>query len=102
MLPAICLAAIFGTTEDLAAASLETDAGGRALFGRLIGAWDVRYEFTNQQGKARNDRGAAEYRWTLGGKALQEVWTSESEDQGLRPFGTTIDFIVMRSVREES
>ena len=32
------------------------------------------------------------YGWILDGKALQEIWTSDSESKDLRPFGTTIDF----------
>jgi hypothetical protein len=40
----------------------------------------------------RRYKGQVYYSWILDGKALQEVWTSDSEDGHPRPYGTTINF----------
>jgi hypothetical protein len=39
------------------------------------------------------------YGWILGGKALQETWTSDSESKDSQPFGTTIDFYDLKRQR---
>lgn len=59
---------------------------------RLAGTWDVRYEFVDKAGHSRVNNGQVHYAWILDGKALQEVWTSDSESKDPRPFGTSINF----------
>jgi hypothetical protein len=78
--------------KKLAAAESKAEVPQNALFHQLIGTWDVRYEFTDKNGKPRSNRGQVHYGWVLGGKALQETWTSDSESKDSQPFGTTIDF----------
>jgi hypothetical protein len=78
--------------KKLAAAESKAEAPQNPLFDQLIGTWDVRYEFTDKNGKLRSNRGQVHYSWILGGKALQETWTSDSESKDSQPFGTTIDF----------
>lgn len=58
----------------------------------LAGTWDVRYEFVDKAGRSRVNNGQVRYNWILDGKALQEVWTSDSQSKDPRPFGTTINF----------
>src|SRR5438874_4174277 len=60
-----------------------------ALFDQLIGTWDVRYEYSDKKGNPKSDKGQVHYAWILGGKALQEIWSSNSDSKDLRPFGTT-------------
>jgi hypothetical protein len=62
--------------KKLAAAESKAEAPQNPLFDQLIGTWDVRYEFTDKNGKLRSNRGQVHYSWILGGKALQETWTS--------------------------
>jgi hypothetical protein len=85
--------------KKLAAAESKAEAPQNALFDQLVGAWDVRYEFTDKNGKLRSNRGEVHYSWILGGKALQEIWTSDSESKDLLPFGTTIDFYDLKRQR---
>jgi hypothetical protein len=66
--------------------------GKSQVLEQLIGTWDVRYEFIDKTGKARTNRGQVHYSRILGGKAIQETWTSDSESPQPQPFGTTIDF----------
>jgi hypothetical protein len=86
--------AIAGTSTHtkLAAADAKSKIPQNALFEQLIGTWDVQYEFVDKAGKARINRGQVNYSWILDGKALQEVWTSDSEGKDARPFGTMINF----------
>jgi hypothetical protein len=70
-----------------------------ALFDQLIGTWDVRYEIFDKDGKVRRDRGRVLYSWILDGKALQEIWSSDSESKDPQPFGTTIDFYDLKRRR---
>ena len=81
-----------GAHKNLAAAESKTKIPQNALFDQLVGTWDVTYEFTDKNGNARRDRGQVHYSWILDGKALQEIWTSASEDKDPQPFGTTINF----------
>jgi len=71
-----------------------TKAGKSVVLAQLAGKWDVRYEFVDKAGRQRVDNGQVTYTWILDGKALQEVWTSDSENKGkeARPFGTSINF----------
>jgi hypothetical protein len=64
----------------------------RAVFDRLIGAWDVSYEIYDKDGKVRLYRGGVTYAWILDGGALQEIWTSDAHDKEPQPYGTTISF----------
>jgi hypothetical protein len=80
-----------GGCRELAAEESKTRIPKSALFDQLVGTWDVLYEFTDKDGKAKRDQGQVNYRWILEGEALQEIWTSVSEN-GLQPFGTTINF----------
>jgi hypothetical protein len=85
--------------KKLAAAESKAEVPQNALFDQLIGTWDVRYEFTDKNGKPRSNRGQVQYGWILGGKALQETWTSDSESKDSQPFGTTIDFYDLKRQR---
>jgi hypothetical protein len=85
--------------KKLPAAGSNAEASQNALFDQLVGTWDVRYEFTDKNGKLRSNRGQVHYSWILGGKALQEIWTSDSESKDLLPFGTTIDFYDLKRQR---
>jgi hypothetical protein len=85
--------------KKLPAAGSKAEAPQNALFDQLVGTWDVRYEFTDKNGKLRSNRGQVHYSWILGGKALQEIWTSDSESKDLLPFGTTIDFYDLKRQR---
>ena len=69
------------------------------LFGQLVGTWDVRYEIVDKDGKVRRDRGQVSYSWILDGKALQEIWSSDSESKGRQSFGTTIDLYDLKRQR---
>lgn len=69
------------------------------VFDQLVGTWDVRYELFDKDGKVRRDRGQVLYSWILDGKALQEIWSSDSESKDLQPFGTTIDFYDLKRQR---
>jgi hypothetical protein len=80
------------TSLLLGAPAWPADRPHNALFEQLVGTWDVRYEFTDKNGKARTERGTAHYSWILDGQALQEIWTSNSGGAQQKPFGTTIDF----------
>jgi hypothetical protein len=94
------LAASAGVHRELAPASEPTTQIPRnALFDQLIGTWDVRYENFDKDGKVRRDRGQVRYSWILGGKALQEIWSSASESADSQPFGTTIDFYDLKRQR---
>jgi hypothetical protein len=90
ILPAAILCVASGFWSAAAGAATQPPPNG--LFDRLIGTWDVRYEFTGQDGKAQVSRGQVQYSWILDGKALQEIWISDWETQDLRPYGTTINF----------
>lgn len=81
-----------GAGRKLAAAESKTKIPKNALFDQLVGTWDVLYEFTDKDGKARRDQGQVNYSWILDGEALQEIWTSVSENKGPQAFGTTINF----------
>lgn len=69
-----------------------TSAAKSAVLDKLAGTWNVRYEFVDKTGQSRVNNGQVQYTWILDGKALQEVWTSDSESKDPRPFGTTINF----------
>jgi len=75
-----------------AADDSNTQAPKSAVLERLAGTWDVRYEFIDKAGRSRVNNGQVQYTWILDGKALQEVWTSDSESKIPRPFGTSINF----------
>jgi hypothetical protein len=94
-----------GCAQDKATASATSDrasapaASGpqakvpeRALYGRLVGTWDVHYEIYDKDGKVRPYRGQVNYSWILKGGAMQEIWTSDAHNEEPQPYGTTIDF----------
>jgi hypothetical protein len=85
--------------KKLAAAESKAEVPQNALFDQLVGTWDVHYEFTDKNGKLRSNLGQVHYSWVLGGKALQEIWTSDFESKDLLPFGTTIDFYDLKRQR---
>ena len=76
-----------------------TEIPRNALFDQLIGTWDVRYEYSDKKGNPKSNQGQVHYAWILGGKALQEIWSSNSDSKDLRPFGTTIDFYDVKHQR---
>lgn len=86
----LCSASAFAADDPPVPAN--TKVPQSALLDRLVGTWDVSYEFVDKAGNARTNRGQVHYNWILEGKALQEIWTSDSESKEPRPFGTTINF----------
>lgn len=92
-------AARAGVHSALSAAAKPTTKVHNNLFDQLVGTWDVRYEVFDKDGKVRRDRGQVRYSWILNGKALQEIWSSDSESKDLQPFGTTIDFYDLKRQR---
>ena len=70
-----------------------------ALFDQLIGTWDVRYEYLDKKGNPKSNQGQVHYAWILVGKALQEIWSSNSDSKDLLPFGTMIDFYDLKHQR---
>jgi hypothetical protein len=75
-----------------AATAPQAQVPERALYGRLVGTWDVHYEIYDQDGKVRPYRGQVNYSWILDGGAMQEIWTSDAHNEEPQPYGTTIDF----------
>ena len=93
-------AASAGAHSELAAAAEPTTKiPHNTLFDQLVCTWDVRYELFDKDGKVRRDRGQVRYSWILNGKALQEIWSYDSENKDLQPFGTTIDFYDLKRQR---
>lgn len=72
--------------------SSTTKVAKSVVLDKLAGTWDVRYEFIDKAGRSRVNNGQVQYTWILDGKALQEVWTSDSESKDPQPFGTSINF----------
>ena len=70
-----------------------------ALFDQLIGTWDVPYEYLDKKGNPKSNQGQVHYAWILVGKALQEIWSSNSDTKDLLPFGTMIDFYDLKHQR---
>lgn len=63
-----------------------------ALYGWLVGSWDmdvVRHDPTGSISKGRGEMHAG---WVLGGRAIQDIWVSPRFDSGLtvQMFGTTL------------
>jgi hypothetical protein len=77
---------------SLAASGPQAKMPGRALYGGLVGTWDVNYEIYDKDGKVRPYRGQVNYSWILNGGAMQEIWTSDAHNEKPQPYGTTIDF----------
>ncbi len=90
-IPILLAAQLFSANAAPAADEPKAKSPHSALFDQLVGTWDVLYEIVDKEVKARRDRGHVQYSWILDGKALQEIWSSDSEGTDL-PFGTTIDF----------
>jgi hypothetical protein len=90
ILSLLCIFATFA--GDSSAAEEPTQNAQSGVLQQLLGTWDVRYEFIDKSGKARTNRGRVHYSSVLGGKALQETWSSDSESPEPQPFGMTIDF----------
>jgi hypothetical protein len=92
----LCSVCAFGNEREApskpAAATTEVIVPGSAVLNQLVGTWDVRYEIFDKDGSVRRYHGQVHYSWILEGKALQEIWTSDSEDSDPRPYGTTINF----------
>ena len=90
-----------GGLDDLAAVLHAAGADpGRAeqmtMCGRFVGAWDVEWQGTGQDGRPATMTGDLSFGWVLGGLAVQDVWkvpASGRAPAGLRPFyGTTLRF----------
>ena len=66
------------------------------LFGRFVGAWDIDWHGTGQDGRPATMTGELHFGWVLGGRAVQDVWkvpAAGPPPAGLRPFhGTTLRF----------
>jgi hypothetical protein len=66
------------------------------LFGRFVGAWDIDWHGTGQDGNLATMTGELHFGWVLGGRAVQDVWkvpAAGPPPPGLRPFyGTTLRF----------
>jgi hypothetical protein len=65
-----------------------------ALFGQFVGDWDiVEDRYLEADGTLTRGKGELHWRWILGGRALQDVWSSTNEETGeVTPDGTTIRF----------
>lgn len=65
-----------------------------ALFGQFVGDWAIEECRTLQEdGSWTTDRGEVHWRWILGGRAVQDVWTTIEESTGRSiPIGTTVRF----------
>jgi hypothetical protein len=81
-----------GDMSHTASHASAASAANKALFERFVGTWDVSYEIFDKDGKTRTYRGQVTYKWILDGRALQEVWTSDSLSKEPQPYSTSIGF----------
>src|SRR5436305_4508537 len=72
-----------------------------ALFDQLIGTWDVRYEYLDKKGNPKSNQGQVHYAWILAGKALQEIWSSNSDSMDLMHYSTMNDLYVLMYHRRD-
>ena len=67
-----------------------------SLFGRFIGAWDIEWYGTDDNGTPAIMTGELHFGWVLGGRAVQDVWNVPASGPSAatgRPFyGTTLRF----------
>ena len=63
------------------------------LFGRFIGDWDVDRWWVGTDGSEHRNTGRVYFRWILGGRAVQDVWSAiEGDPPTENAVGTTIRF----------
>lgn len=63
------------------------------LFGQFVGDWDLERRWIDPDGSERRNTGHVYFRWILGGRAVQDVWTAnEGDPPAETPVGTTIRF----------
>lgn len=63
-----------------------------ALFGRLVGDWDLEVLYYHPEGRVERQGGEWHFGWILGGLAIQDVWRvpASTSPGPLRGYGTTI------------
>ncbi len=63
------------------------------LFGQFVGDWDIDWRWIEANGSERRRKGRLHWRWILGGRAVQDIWSAlEGDPAQERPIGTTIRF----------
>jgi hypothetical protein len=63
-----------------------------ALYGWLVGSWEMDVVRHNPDGQTMRSDGEIHFGWVLGGRAIQDVWIAPRPSSGLPPqmFGTTL------------
>ena len=63
------------------------------LFGQFVGDWDIDWWWVDPDGTEHRSEGRLYFRWILGGRAVQDIWSRmEGDPPQERPAGTTIRF----------
>ena len=61
------------------------------LFGQFVGDWDIDRRWVEPDGSERRNTGRVHFRWILGGRAVQDVWSAiEGDPPEEAAVGTTI------------
>lgn len=64
-----------------------------SLFGQFVGDWDIDWRWIEADGSERRRKGRLYFRWILGGRGVQDIWSAiEGDPPRERPIGTTIRF----------
>jgi hypothetical protein len=65
-----------------------------SLFGQFVGDWEItEWRQMDPEGHWSTDRGELHWRWILGGRAVQDVWSTFDPAAGrMQPLGTTLRF----------
>ncbi len=63
------------------------------LFGQFVGDWDIDWRWIDPDGTEHRRTGRLHWRWILGGRAVQDIWSAvEGNPPRETPVGTTIRF----------
>jgi len=63
------------------------------LFGQFVGDWDIDWRWLEPDGSEHRRAGRVHFRWVLGGRAVQDIWsTLDGDPPRETPIGTTIRF----------
>jgi len=63
------------------------------VFGQFVGDWTIDARYPQSDGSSRTGHGSLHMRWILEGRAVQDIWTSETGDPPREvPIGTTLRF----------
>lgn len=64
-----------------------------SLFGQFVGDWDIDWWWIDPDGTEHRSTGRLYFRWILGGRAVQDIWSRREGDPSREtPAGTTIRF----------